>query len=574
MLAATATILSPLQATLGVLASESTEKISPNNGPIAGNQEVQIDASLIRSSAKKLISGERVTTLLTDQGQVYIWGYDTGIKDPNDPAISETYDHPVELEYLRDKKIISIYSDRYDTTYALTQTGEVYVWGLGSFGELGLGDDQSQAITPTLISGLTGITQMFVAGEFQPSIYALSSSGEIYAWGDNQYGQLGLGDEDGRSTPTKITLPAGVSFESMGTSEGSGGSVFAVDADGKLYGWGNNDSGQLGLGDTTSRTIPTQISVPNNDKIKSVTVSSNWGISTYAISTTGNVYSFGSNFYQMLGLGDAYAGQDQVTSPVKITTLADKEVKKINVGVESVAAILSSGDVYAWGNNSSGQLGIGQNDWSEYGTPTKTLINEPISQLISITDRTHQSTKLALSESGDLYIWGANANGIAGTLVTDWNISTPQKAALPNNRKFSIIPDESNAGSSGSNPTPIFVQDTESNLCVFGDTTAMYIGYSSGLGLLQPEDIILSGDVNVIPTFISNLDIIEVYFGNERATSFSVTSDGDIIAVTPSHPAGVVDVKLVFSNGSEKTLQASYEYVEDITPGVPNTGGK
>jgi alpha-tubulin suppressor-like RCC1 family protein len=85
-------------------------------------------------------------------------------------------------------------------TLALTESGEVYAWGLNDHGWLGLGDTENR-LTPTKVAGL-GRVKAIAAGRHHP--LALTESGEVYAWGSNEYGQLGLGDTEYRLIPTKV----------------------------------------------------------------------------------------------------------------------------------------------------------------------------------------------------------------------------------------------------------------------------------------------------------------------------------------------------------------------------------
>jgi len=83
---------------------------------------------------------------------------------------------------------------------------------------------------------------------------ALTESGEVYAWGQNDKGQLGLGDREGRLTPTKVPGLAGIKAVAARYYQS-----FALTESGEVYAWGRNDKGQLGLGDTENRLTPTRM---------------------------------------------------------------------------------------------------------------------------------------------------------------------------------------------------------------------------------------------------------------------------------------------------------------------------
>ena len=84
---------------------------------------------------------------------------------------------------------------------ALTESGEVYAWGDNDGGQLGLGD-REERLTPMKVEGLPKVKAIAAVGGHS---LALTESGEVYAWGNNEFGQLGLGDREERLTPTKVT---------------------------------------------------------------------------------------------------------------------------------------------------------------------------------------------------------------------------------------------------------------------------------------------------------------------------------------------------------------------------------
>ncbi len=139
----------------------------------------------------------------------------------------------------------------------LTASGDVWTWGNQTQGRLGNGSssDSSSGAAPARVTGLPTITAISAGPDFA---IALDSNGRAWSWGSNADGQLGhpsTGTGHGRfeTTPVKVTMPAGVSFTDVDTGSGY---VLAKGNNGKLYGWGANDSGQLGTGSTTSKAKP------------------------------------------------------------------------------------------------------------------------------------------------------------------------------------------------------------------------------------------------------------------------------------------------------------------------------
>ena len=112
----------------------------------------------------------------------------------------------------------------YGSCYAKTKTGEVYAWGKNDKGQLGIGNTEDQSI-PVKVTGLSNIVKINITS-FIYSIYAKTKTGEVYAWGENDEGQLGLGNTENQNVPTKIEgLPNVANF--------LGGAI--ITSDGKLY---------------------------------------------------------------------------------------------------------------------------------------------------------------------------------------------------------------------------------------------------------------------------------------------------------------------------------------------------
>jgi len=135
----------------------------------------------------------------------------------------------------------------------LTESGEVYAWGDNDDGQLGLGD-REERLTPTKVEGLPKVKAIAAGGAHS---LALTESGEVYAWGWNREGQLGLGemgDWKVRLTPTKVEGLPKVKAIAAG-----GGYSLALTESGEVYAWGNNAIGQLGLGDREERLTPTKV---------------------------------------------------------------------------------------------------------------------------------------------------------------------------------------------------------------------------------------------------------------------------------------------------------------------------
>jgi alpha-tubulin suppressor-like RCC1 family protein len=138
-------------------------------------------------------------------------------------------------------------------TLGIQKDGTLWAWGDNTYGQLGLGDHTEPTIPTQVGTGWVYLAAGWVAvtTEWFHSL-GLKADGSLWAWGDNTYGQLGLGDTTQQTIPTEVgrgwvAVAAGW-FHSLG-----------LKADGSLWAWGDNGYGQLGLGDTTECHSPTQV---------------------------------------------------------------------------------------------------------------------------------------------------------------------------------------------------------------------------------------------------------------------------------------------------------------------------
>ncbi|MDE7315517.1 MAG: hypothetical protein K2N11_07415 [Mucispirillum sp.] len=316
--------------------------------------------------------------------------------------------------------VLNSSTSMYDTTssfYAITENGELYVWGYNGSGQLGVGDKIDRN-TPEKIN-LSGKIKTLKTSE--GLVYAILEDGSLYAWGNNYYGQLGVGDDMGRDTPTKVTAITGMIKELITNNYYS---TYAIMEDGSLYAWGKNGSGQLGVGDKVNKNTPTLISGISG-KIK--TLKTNYQ-SIYAIAEDGLLYTWGRNLHGQLGI---YSFGQYINAP-KNVKLPNK-VKELITSSSSAYTILEDGSLYAWGKNEDGKLGIGLSDGTTIHAPKQvTGINGTIKKLIT------GSSVYALMEDGSLYVWGKNESSQLG--VGDIvNRNTPTKVNLPSKIKELII---------------------------------------------------------------------------------------------------------------------------------------
>lgn len=135
---------------------------------------------------------------------------------------------------------------------ALKDDGTVWAWGDNTWGELGDGTTEEH-LTPVQVSGLTDVISLSAGLRYS---LALKRDGTVWAWGRNEYGQLGDGMTEERHTPVQVLGLSGV----IAVDAHPGGDhSLAIKNDGTVWGWGENDDGELGDGTTTARRYPVQV---------------------------------------------------------------------------------------------------------------------------------------------------------------------------------------------------------------------------------------------------------------------------------------------------------------------------
>jgi regulator of chromosome condensation len=210
-----------------------------------------------------LVSGENSTLALTNKGEVFHWG-DIRMGRREVSRLKKEVLKPARVTFPRKKggvHIEKIYSGT-NHFFALSKEGDVYAWGLNNYGQLGLGDLKNR-LKPELVPLLAGIGVVELAGGTHHSL-ALTKEGEVLSFGRGDYGQLGIGTTQEHSTPQRIPIE---SFEGLKSSDdrlihiSSGQShSLAWTAKGGGYAWGFGASLQLTNGEEDDEKKPYRMS--------------------------------------------------------------------------------------------------------------------------------------------------------------------------------------------------------------------------------------------------------------------------------------------------------------------------
>ena len=292
---------------------------------------------------------------LTSTGRVLAWGDNANgvLGDGN----TTSTDVPVEVKLPPGTRATAIAAGCFDSL-AVTSTGRMLAWGDNANGQLGDGNTTSTDV-PVEVKLPPGTKVTAIAGGCSQSL-AVTSVGRVLAWGDNANGQLGDGNTTSTDVPVEVKLPPGTKATAIDT--GCQQSL-ALSSTGQVLAWGDNMYGELGNGDNTSSDVPVEVKLPAGTKVTAISAGGHHGL---ALTSTGQVLVWGDNATGQLGDGNTTS----TDVPVKVKLPADSRVTGISGGAHHSLALTSTGQVLAWGEN-GGQLGDGNTTQSDIPTKAK-----------------------------------------------------------------------------------------------------------------------------------------------------------------------------------------------------------
>ena len=269
-------------------------------------------------------------------------------------------------------------------------SGTLQVWGAGANGQIGNNTTVNSTV-PVMPVGMTLVTTVASATYTN---YAVRADGSVWSWGENTSGQLGTGSAAGQSNvPIQITSLSGVVALAGGFQNG-----YALKSDGTVWAWGANGSGQLGNNDSTHTPSSVPVQVSGLSHVTAVSATDDNGV---ALESDGTVWVWGEGSTGELGNGASTA---DALVPAKVASLSG--VSAISGGADSVRALVA-GTVVAWGANAYGQLGNGSTLTSRVPFPVTGLTG-----IIAISSGYFDG--YALHADGTVSAWGDNGNGQLG----------------------------------------------------------------------------------------------------------------------------------------------------------------
>jgi hypothetical protein len=432
-------------------------------------------------------------------------------------------------------------------------------WGRDSSGELGIGEAGSRVATlPVEVKNLSEATQLSAGNG---NSLALLADGQVAAWGNGTGGQLGDGTKASKPAPVRVcavgvsACAGGPYLEGVVQVSDSGTHSLALLDDGTVVAWGLNVEGELGDGNTTESSVPvhvcTVVEVPCQPQnylggVKAVSAGARFSL---ALLDNGTAVAWGSNEVLQLGNGhptEKCGKKSCALRPIPVTELTGAVA--ISTGSEQSFATLENGEVLAWGDNHTGQLGIGQ-EGEKLRPPTAVCA---VGEVAPCAEHLHVATVVgtagggaALLGDGEVASWGGSQHdtpmlrsGVSGVRELAGSAATSDLLMLLEDGR--LLENGANVCS----PYATGGCAEGPDLSVAGPVSLFAIGNDFGLATITPSHAPVlervapatGGLAGGTPVRLSGDllgEVTAVHFGAAQATEVQVISAHEVLAVTP-----------------------------------------
>ncbi len=386
----------------------------------------------------------------------------------------------------------------YDGRLMLFDNGTVFAMGYGGQGQTGQGTTTSTNYGPMLVKGFEDVRIKKVArssygGASSTShCAALDEEGHVWTWGYNNVGQLGTGDNSNRYVPWRIPKEwfnnqriVDIAITGAGT-----GSSYARTESGEIWAWGSNNTGQLGLGDTTDRWRPNKISAwdaaSNGGIVKWQVVGDSSNASFFLLDGAGYMWHAGYNGYGQAGTADTTQHNTLVRSTVAPTAgFINNFWACHSNGYTMVWQRHTNGATYFVGYNASGYYHSGVTGSNvSLSTPTLVATITNLRQVWSCWDYSTTARTVWLTDRGEIwaqgyenYSWKGNEQAGAPSTLENGSTYTPHRVALPAGTRILQLWMTSDSQSSN---------EYGPYLLALGDNGQVYFQGANGYGYSSP----------------------------------------------------------------------------------------
>jgi len=419
--------------TLWSWGNNSFGRLGINTSTVNISSPVQVGTT---STWTNIFCGYYNAVAVQSNGTLWTWGSNSYGQLGTNTSTLSNISSPVQVGSLGNWALPTGYIGQGFWTWA-SSSNQSYAWGRNQFGQLGQNSTSvpsaSSPLQIALGAAATNLTATKIASSYYTG-YAIQSPGTLWAWGNNSIGQLGTNTTT-RSNALGAVQVGAINYWTQISAGANIGQAAGIQSPGTLWAWGNNLYGQLGLSNVTDRSSPTQVGT-----LSTWTQISCGYIHTAAIQTPGTLWAWGNNSYGQLGNNSA---GPIVYSPIQIGTASNWS--RISCGYQYTIALQSNGTLWTWGLNSFGQLGY---DTTSYRS-SATQIGTVGVWTGFLTGSQNSFWGAAINSNNNLYVWGNNSNRIlnsnyynydtadtvaSGAIIAnpvplDYTLSTPVKSA-------------------------------------------------------------------------------------------------------------------------------------------------
>ena len=328
----------------------------------------------------------------------------------------------------------NVYEDELDTLGNVKYTS--YNPSIATVNADGLITGVKQGQTRIMIEDLTNywkkVVTVYVTRDGQDVINAkvetgscsvvLKTDGTVWSFGDNSYGQRGVGTIDTYKYETQVLAPDGINkLENIIDVSAGSQFILALTQDGNVLAWGRGDYGQIGDNKKINQYLPCYVVDENGERLSNITKVIAGGSAALALKDDGTVWAWGYN-------GHAQLGNNSTTNSGYAVQVFDATGKGFLTGIMDISstsstsyALTEAGEVYAWGRNAHGTLGNGsvtrrKNSSGNYVDPQSYYVALPkkasITDVVKIVGGGQHA--VALKSDGTVWCWGLNTNGQCG----------------------------------------------------------------------------------------------------------------------------------------------------------------